>query len=143
MHSKPWLQLEPPYKLLGPPVLPDQREYRGEDHKMLKPEIEEFAKLLVREVRDRSIVSCDSQLQTHSTSPTAKRWKKNLNDAASKALALSMIPDCIDNAIFYLLHAIDTGALRISYTAADGRLVDLSREGMAELAGWFMGSDGW
>jgi hypothetical protein len=30
---------------------------------MPTPEIEEFAKLLVREVRDHSIVSCDSQLK--------------------------------------------------------------------------------
>jgi hypothetical protein len=66
-----------------------------------------------------------------------------LNDAASKALAQSMIPDCIDDAVFYLLHAIDTGALRVSFRAANGTVVDLSSEGMGELAGWFMGSNGW
>jgi hypothetical protein len=110
---------------------------------MPKSEIEEFAKLLVREVRDRTIVSCDAQLQAQSNSPTARRWRENLKDASSKALAMSMIPDCVDDALFHLLHAIDTGALRLSFTATNGTVVDLSSEGMAELAGWFMGSDAW
>jgi hypothetical protein len=123
-------------------VLQAQLAFRGED-KTLKPEIEEFAKLLVTQVRDRAIVDCDGQLQTHSNSPTAKRWRENLKDAASKALAMTMIPDCVDDAVFHLLHAIDTGALRLSFTAANGTVIDLCSEGMGELAGWFMGSDAW
>ena len=110
---------------------------------MPKPEIEEFAKLLVREVRDRSIASCDGQLQAQSNSPVAKRWTANLKDASSKVLARAMIPDIIDDALFHLLHAIDTGALRVSFVAANGTVVDLSSDGMGELAGWFMGSDAW
>lgn len=110
---------------------------------MLKPEIEEFAKLLVREVRDRSILSCDSQLKPESNSPTAKRWRENLTDASSAALARSMIPDCIDHAVFYLLHAIDSGALHLSFVASNGKVADLTKDGMAELGGWYMGSDGW
>jgi hypothetical protein len=54
-----------------------------------------------------------------------------------------MIPDCIDDALFYLLYAIDSGTLRLSFTAANGTVVDLSNEGIGELAGWYMGSDGW
>jgi hypothetical protein len=110
---------------------------------MLQPELEEFARLLVREVRDRAIASCDGQLQTHSNSPPAKRWRENLKDSSSSALAMSMIPDCIDDALFHLLHAIDTGALRLSFLASNGTLVDLSSDGIGELAGWFMGSDSW
>lgn len=119
-----------------------QLGFRGED-KMPKPEIEEFAKLLVREVRDRSITSCNAQLQPQSNSPIAIRWRENLKDGQSKALAMSMIPDCIDDALFHLLHAIDAGSLRVSFTATNGTVVDLSSEGMGELAGWFMGSDAW
>jgi hypothetical protein len=110
---------------------------------MLKPEIEEFAKLLLREVRDRAIVDCDGQLQAHANSPTAKRWRQNIKDGSSKALARTMIPDCVDDVVFYLLHAIDTGALRLSFTATNGNVIDLSREGLGELAGWFMGGDSW
>jgi hypothetical protein len=54
-----------------------------------------------------------------------------------------MIPDCIDDALFHLLHAIDTGALRLAFLATNGTMVGLSKEGMGQLAGWFMGSDGW
>jgi hypothetical protein len=43
--------------------------------------------------------------------------------------------------MFWLLHAIDDGLLRIKYVTADGKEIDLGREG--ELAGWYMGSDGW
>jgi hypothetical protein len=110
---------------------------------MNKPEIEEFAELLVREVRDRAISSCDSQLQGHANSPVAKRWREHLKDAASKELAIAMIPDCIDDALFYLLHAIDSGALHMSFVASNGTVVDLTNDGMAELAGWYMMSEGW
>jgi hypothetical protein len=53
-----------------------------------------------------------------------------------------MIPDCIDE-VFYLLHAIDSGELRLSFVASAGPVVDLTNDGVGELAGWFAGSDGW
>lgn len=52
-----------------------------------------------------------------------------------------MIPDCIDQALFYLLHAIDSDILHISFTADNGKQVDLTEEGIGELAGWFAGND--
>jgi hypothetical protein len=110
---------------------------------MPKAEIEEFAKVLVKEVRDRAIVSCDNQLQDHANGPVAKRWRENLKDSTCRALAVTMIADCVDDTLFYLLHAIDTGALRLSFTAANGTVVDLTTDGRAELAGWLMGGDGW
>jgi hypothetical protein len=111
---------------------------------MLRPEIEEFAKLLVREVRDRSVVSCDSQVKPESNSPIAKRWREAVSSSPPGALAGAMIPDCIDDALFHLLHAIDSGALRLSFVTASGKLVDLTGDGMGELAGWYMmGKDGW
>src|SRR5262245_18208776 len=97
-------------------------ESLGEDN-MLKAEIEEFAKLLVREVRDRSVLSCDGQLNPESNSPVAKRWRENLVGKSSTALARSMIPDCIDDALFHLLHAIDSGALHVSFVATSGNVV--------------------
>lgn len=55
-----------------------------------------------------------------------------------------MIPDCIDAAVFHLLAAIDAGALRLSFVASNGRTVDLTHDGMGELAGWYMLSqEGW
>ena len=54
-----------------------------------------------------------------------------------------MIPDCVGNTLGNLMGAIDSGALHISYLAANGRLVDLTKEGRRELAGSFGGGDGW
>ncbi len=111
---------------------------------MLKAEIEEFAKVLVREVRDRSVTSCDSQVNPESNSPVAERWRHHLTTDSSTTLAKSMIPDCIDDALFHLLNAIDSGALRLSFVASNGSVVDLTNEGEGELAGWYMMSkEGW
>jgi hypothetical protein len=111
---------------------------------MLREEIEEFAQLLVREVRDRAILSCDSQINSTSNSPVALRWRKNLKDVSSAELAKSIIADCVDDVIFHLLNAIDAGALRLSFTSSNGSVIDLSDEGCGELGGWYMmGNEGW
>ena len=109
---------------------------------MPKPEIEEFAELLITEVRDRSIASCDMLLQPGSSSPPARRWQNKLSSGSAKDLAITMIPDCVDDALFHLLHAIDSGVLHVSFVAGSGNVVDLTDEGIGELAGWYMGA-GW
>jgi len=53
-----------------------------------------------------------------------------------------MIPDCVDETLANLMYAIDSGVLRISFVASNGKVVDLADEGMGELTGW-MGGDGW
>jgi hypothetical protein len=54
-----------------------------------------------------------------------------------------VIPDVVDDTLFYLLQAIDTGLLKLSFTASNGKVVDLPTDGLGELAGWYMGSGGW
>ncbi|MBI2391860.1 MAG: hypothetical protein HYV09_19875 [Deltaproteobacteria bacterium] len=103
---------------------------------------EEFAELLVREVRDAAIQGCDGNLRSESPSPVARRWRAAAAGGTDAALPVA-IPDCVDETIFYLLHAIDEGSLRLSFTASSGRTVDLTEEGLGELSGWFMGSEGW
>jgi hypothetical protein len=110
---------------------------------MPSKEIEEFAKLLVRQVRDKAIANCDMLLQPDGNSPTAKRWREKLASSSPRELASMMIPDCVDNTLFYLLHAIDSGALRFSFIASDGKVVDLAKDGLGELAGWYAGVDPW
>ena len=105
--------------------------------------IEEFAKLLVRNVRDVAIESCDRQLLPESQSPTAVRWRKEAEKTSGPGLANAMIPDCVDEAVFALLLAVDQGILRISITGSNGQLVDLGANGDGELGGWYMGSGGW
>jgi hypothetical protein len=110
----------------------------------MKPEIEEFARLIVREVRDESIRSCDRQCQSGECYGVALRWRDHLGGASPSELARSIIMDCIDEALFCLLNAIDTGVLHLSYVASNGNVVDLTDDGMGELAGWYvLGKEGW
>ncbi|GFO55462.1 hypothetical protein GMSM_24690 [Geomonas sp. Red276] len=106
-------------------------------------EIEEFAKKLVVEVRDAAIQSSDRELQPNAGSPVAIRWKESAIDGQIEAIAKTLIPDIVDDTIFYLLQAIDQGLLKLSFTDSNGKTIDLEKDGFGELSGWYMGSDGW
>ncbi|CAG1009854.1 hypothetical protein PHYC_03758 [Phycisphaerales bacterium] len=108
---------------------------------MTTPEIEEFAKLLVEKVRDAAIQSNDRRLGANHA--IAKRWKEAASGGSPEVFAKMLIPDIVDDTLFYLLHAIDDGLLKLSFIASNGKAVDLSTEGLSELAGWYIGSDGW
>jgi hypothetical protein len=55
-----------------------------------------------------------------------------------------MIPDCVDKTLANLIDAIDAGALRVSYVASNGKKIDLTKEGLGKLSGWYGGGDeGW
>lgn len=109
----------------------------------MTPEIEEFAKMLVELVRDAAIQSNDRALLPTARYALAKRWAKAASEEPPLDFARVVIPDIVDDTIFYLLHAIDEGSLRLAYTAFNGTVVDLTAQGLGELAGWFAGSDGW
>lgn len=110
---------------------------------MPKPEIEEFAKILVQRVRDAAIRSSDRRLNGPSANPVAKRWRDAVSDSNLEKAAGTIIPDVVDDTIFYFLQTIDQELLRLAYIADNGSSVDLVVEGNGELAGWYMGSDGW
>lgn len=103
-------------------------------------EIEEFAKLLVSQVRDAAVRNCDLLLRPQVNSPVAQRWR-GLNASSSDVGVV--IPDVVDESVFNLLRAIDEGVLRLKFVCSSGREVDLTEEGLGELAGWYMGSGGW
>jgi hypothetical protein len=110
---------------------------------MPSPEIEEFARILVEQVRDASIESCDRRFQANATSPAAKRWKEMACSATPEEFRRVLIADIVDDAISSLLYGVDDGVLKISFSASSGKVVDLNREGLGELAGWYTGNDGW
>ena len=108
---------------------------------MADNELEEFAKLLVEQVRDAAIRSCDRRLRPDARSVTAQNWHKAMS-AGSETLASILISDCVDEAVFYLLHAIDDGMIQLRFISHDGKEVELNESG--ELAGWYVGyEDGW
>jgi hypothetical protein len=107
------------------------------------PEIEEFAGALMAVVRDASVQSNDRALLPSAGYALAQRWAKAAREKSPVDFARVLIPDIVDDTVFYLLRAIDEGTLRLSYTASSGNTVDLTSQGLGELAGWFAGSDGW
>ena len=107
------------------------------------PEVEEFAKILVECVRDASVRNNDITLRPNAQSIVARRWAKAAREEDPVRFALKVIPDVVDETIFYLLQSIDEGLLKLSFTTSDGRTVDLVSQGESEMAGWYMGTGGW
>jgi len=107
------------------------------------PEIEEFAKAIVQCVRDASIRSNDVALRPTGASPVAKRWAKAANETTCTEFGRVLIPDVVDDTVFYLLHAIDEGLLPLAFTASNGKTVNLTTDGQGELAGEYIGTEGW
>lgn len=106
-------------------------------------EIEEFAKLLIEQVRDNTISNSDRNLHPGARYPVAKRWKEQISNGTPESIVNAIIPDIVDTTIFYLLAAIDQEVLRLSFTASNATTVDLSVDGQGELGGWYTGTDGW
>ena len=99
----------------------------------------EFAKLLVRHVRDKAIRSSDSQLYAKNLkAPTAKRWREVRETGNVDKYAEAIIADCIDNAIGCFLLALDEGIFNLSFKTSDGENVSLD-ELAGEICGWYMG----
>jgi hypothetical protein len=103
--------------------------------------IEEFGRILVRQVRDAAIRNGDRRLEPGRRNRVAMRWAAALTTGTPEEIARTVIMDSIDDAIFYVLQMIDQQVLRLSYTTEEGDVVDLSEAGLGELSGWYMG--GW
>lgn len=109
---------------------------------MLAPEIREFAEALMQEVRDNAIADCEVGLAPTCTSVSAKRLRRVRGENEDEFLRM-LVSDAVDTTIFFLLNAIDNDEIKLCFVTREGSVVDLPREGRAELAGWFMGSGGW
>lgn len=106
-------------------------------------EIEEFGKLLVHNVRDRAIASCRSYLDLDNNTLIAKRWRNNqVGNLDSTLNVEAVISDCVDEAIFFLLNSIDQETLPLLIDMGN-RTVDLVKDGLGELGGCYVGTDGW
>jgi hypothetical protein len=119
----------------------DRSAYHGEAE-VQSMEIEEFARVLVQQVRDAAVRSCDRQLRPMAGSPVARRWRESAGGGQGPSADI-VIPDCVDETIFYLLQAIDQGLLHLKFVSGSGKEIDLTQEGLGELSGWYMCSGGW
>jgi hypothetical protein len=81
---------------------------------MPSPEVLEFAEMLIALVRDQAVASGIAKVQPGAFSPDAKRWRKT---GIQKQAGEVLVPDVVDEAIFYLLSSIDGGKLRLKFVA--------------------------
>src|SRR5271166_179770 len=102
-----------------------------------------FAEALVRLVRDQAIRNCRARLTPGTRSPIGKHWMSAIMSRNLSEIGDTIIPDCIDEAIFCLLNAIDESGLKLAFTTYDGQKLDLPVDGLGELAGWYMGGESW
>lgn len=108
------------------------------------PEMEEFAELLIKCVRDKAIRSCDLLRDPDCNSADAKRLRERLESGQIDQFVAEIITDCVDDTLFQFLNAVDQGILKLSYTSASGKTIDLTEDGLSEMSGWYMnGVDGW
>jgi hypothetical protein len=105
--------------------------------------LNEFAKILVQTVRDSAIESSDSNMNESAKHVMAIRWKQVANKGDIKNLLKVIIPDIVDETIFYLLQCIDTGELKLNYSLKDGQTFKLVDNPPGELAGHYLRNDGW
>lgn len=110
---------------------------------MSNQSIEQFAQLLVRQVRDEAIRACDRYLSTDNKSPVGERWASMGIVQAHREEVKTIVSDCVDEVVFTLLQAIDQEMMSLKFMTDDGDEVDLPTEGLGELGGWYMCSGGW
>jgi len=106
---------------------------------MPNPQIEEFAQILVRHVRDAAVQSNDLRLRPDVDHIISRRWREAARTGQLDEIANVLIPDIVDDTMYYLFRAIDEGLLQLSFTDSKGKTVNLSTEGLGELGGWYAG----
>jgi hypothetical protein len=109
---------------------------------MPSPELEEFGKLLVKHVRDRAIQSCDTRRHPDAKSVSALRWMETIKRGDIASILDMVIPDIVDDTIFFLLNSVDQNLLPLWFKASNGTTINLD-DGNGELAGWYLTDEGW
>jgi hypothetical protein len=113
-----------------------------EDDDVAKPEIQEFARILMQHVRDAAIRECDMLARLGGRAVVTERWRKAAGTGNPEILLKEAIPDIVDSAIGQLLYAIDEGWLHLFYKAGNGKVIDLNKGDRGELVGWLGGGPG-
>jgi hypothetical protein len=103
-------------------------------------ELDRFADLLIRHVRDRAIEVCDRHAAGIMRGPSGRRWRAVLQQPAPDAI-VELIPDIVDEVLFELLNAIDNELVPLAWLCSDGNVVTLEELGLGEMAGRHAGGD--
>ena len=101
--------------------------------------IEEFARNLVRDVRDRAIQESDRIFDKRDM--RGQYWRQIARTQDPHDAILTVIPDVVDKTLMRMLDAIDNGKLLLLFRSETGEVVDLHEEFGGELLGWYAGED--
>lgn len=102
-----------------------------------------FARAIVA-IRDTAISSCGTAIAATTVGDVAERWRAALAGAEVESVRRSLIPDVVDSTIFALLNAIENDDLELFIRNPDsGAFLSLSDVGRWEMAGDYIGDDGW
>ena len=104
-------------------------------------ELDRFAQLLMKLVRDPAIREADRLARGAIRGPSGRRWRALMAENSAQDLLLEAIPEIVDQTLFQLLDAIDTGAFPLVWRSADGVETTLQDLGSSEMAGWLAGGD--
>jgi hypothetical protein len=108
------------------------------------PRIDDFAELLMKLVRDEAIDNCERLADGRMKGARAKHWSEVLATASAMNAVTELIPDIVDQVLFYLLDAIDNDRLKLAWRPDNGSWINLADLGHGEMAGWVMsGKGGW
>ncbi|HZB32322.1 MAG TPA: hypothetical protein VE465_19340 [Streptosporangiaceae bacterium] len=106
-------------------------------------DLRQFAELLMRLVRDQAIASCDALAAGRMGGASGNRWRELLADERTRQAVRTLIPEIVDEVLFYFVNALDADDLPLAWRREDGSYVDLYELGGSELGGDLMVSDGW
>ncbi|GIH10186.1 hypothetical protein Rhe02_82530 [Rhizocola hellebori] len=110
-----------------------------------RQELQRFAELLMRLVRDQAISNLDVYAAGRIGGAIGEHWKMVLADPACRDAMLELLPEVVDEVLFQLLNALDNGDLPMAWRCEDASYADLYDMGRSEMAGEFLGTDpdGW
>ena len=107
-----------------------------------RDKLHEFGEKIVRILRDPVVSQMDrlASAAPHHGDPMARRWA---GLPLSEEVRQSVVRDCIDETLAFMMRGIDEGQLDLWYKSDDGSMVSLNETGLSELEGWLVGDDGW
>jgi hypothetical protein len=105
-------------------------------------DLDAFARLLMKLVRDRAISECDRLAEGAHRGLPGDPWLPLASDPRARQRLGGVIPEVVDLTLFYLLDAIDGGDLPLGWRTPDGSWLALRELGMREMGGWLMGGEG-
>jgi hypothetical protein len=101
--------------------------------------VESFGKILIREARDRAIRSMNMLLDNRSPTSAPAKYLRKMKDNGMDEYHKALVACCVDDALAYLMIAIDQEMLNLTYTDENGNAVDLVNvaKESGELSGWY------